>query len=255
MPTIHTCLGVLVGTAVAIANPLPRVRPPDRLYHGPSERGTLAELSEPFDLARCLVENLGNAVREVVGFFGARAVAHALSDSRKEIHRGPLNRGCAMPLGTLGKAGELFHGPCHALVVGSQYLLALCRDRELAALPAAVLLSDQALVGEHRQRRVDHARARRILTARTLLDRLDQVVAMARFLRDELEQQQAQRGTPKQPPSPASPAAWPPWASWSATAKGTAAAERAIGPEWSATAPCCPPHPSPSRPHGLLCRH
>ena len=49
-----------------------------------------------------------------------------------------------------------------------------------------VLLGDQAFVGEHRQRRIDHARARRVVAARTLLHRLDQVVAVARLLGDQL---------------------------------------------------------------------
>src|SRR5690606_11391175 len=96
-------------------------------------------------------------------------------------------------------------------------------DGELAALVLAVLLGDQPFVGEHRQRRVDHAGARRIVPVGEFLHRLDQVVAMARLLGDQLEQDQAQLAPIEHPPAPAPRP--------TATAERTARSERATGTE------------------------
>src|SRR5215218_435921 len=53
-------------------------------------------------------------------------------------------------------------------------------------------LCNQAHVFEHGQRRVDDAGARRIFAAGHFLDRLDQLIAVARLVGDQLEQHQAQ---------------------------------------------------------------
>ena len=68
---------------------------------------------------------------------------------------------------------------------------------------------DQAHVGEHRQRRIDHARARRIFAAGQFLDRADQIITVARFVGDQLEQHEPQfaRAEHPSPTARAQPAA------------------------------------------------
>ena len=61
-------------------------------------------------------------------------------------------------------------------------------DLERLARAFARRFLDQAHVLEQGQRRIDDARARRIFAAGQLLDRADQVVAVARLVGDQLEQ-------------------------------------------------------------------
>ena len=99
---------------------------------------------------------------------------------------------------------------------------------------------DQPHVGKHRQRRIDHARARRIIAPGQLLDRADEVIAVARLVGDQLEQDEPQLARAEHPPPPAAPSPAP------AAAAAKAAVARCIaevevktaGPEV---------HPEPAR--------
>src|SRR4030095_9242125 len=78
-----------------------------------------------------------------------------------------------------------------------------------------LLFRDQAHVLEQGQGRVDHAGARRIFAAGHFLDRLDELIAMARLIDDQLEQYQAELATFENPlllaaAAPPPPAAPPP---------------------------------------------
>src|SRR5687768_11086637 len=73
-------------------------------------------------------------------------------------------------------------------------------------------LDDQAHVLEHRQGRIDDAGARRIMALGHLLDRLDQLIAVARLIGDQLEQHEAKFAALEHPfagpaSAPAAPAA------------------------------------------------
>src|SRR5690606_9863044 len=94
--------------------------------------------------------------------------------------------------GLFGQRIEARHGAIDPLRLFGQHGLARRDDSELAPLIVAILLGDQGLVGQHRERRIDHAGAGRIVPARTLLDSLDEVVTVARLLGDELEQDKPQ---------------------------------------------------------------
>src|SRR5690348_7060929 len=78
----------------------------------------------------------------------------------------------------------------------------------LARALAARLL-DEAHLLEHRQRRIDDARARRIAAAGQFLDRADEVVAVPRLLRNQLQEHQSQLAGFEHPPRPAAAAAAP----------------------------------------------
>src|SRR5947209_10680290 len=84
----------------------------------------------------------------------------------------------------------------------------LVGDLERLSRPLARSFVDQPHVLEQRQRRIDHARAGGIFAVGQILDRSDEVVAVTRFVGDELEQDQPQLATLEHPSrAPAAPAA------------------------------------------------
>ena len=87
-------------------------------------------------------------------------------------------------------------------------------------------LLDQSHVLEQRQRRIDHARTRRIFAAGQLLDRADEVVAVARLVGDQLQQHEPELAAFEHPPR--------------ATAAATTAAPRPRRRSRSGTVPSSP---------------
>ncbi len=90
--------------------------------------------------------------------------------------------------------------------LGFKVRAALVGDGEEFLRAIAARLLDQALLFEHGERRIDHAGARYIETARQLLDRPDEFVAVARLVGDQLEQDQAKLVGIEDPAAPAAPA-------------------------------------------------
>ena len=66
--------------------------------------------------------------------------------------------------------------------------------------PSAGLFVDQSHFAQHRQRRIDDARARRIGAAGAFLDGADQVVAVTGLVGDQFEQHEAQFAAVEHPP-------------------------------------------------------
>ena len=88
----------------------------------------------------------------------------------------------------------------------SRWALAFLGHGKRLARSLGRLFLDQPHVGQHRQRRIDHPRARRIIAAGELLDRADQIIAVARLVGDQLQQDQSKLARSEHPPAPARPA-------------------------------------------------
>src|SRR6185312_9057935 len=80
-------------------------------------------------------------------------------------------------------------------------------DREGFAGAVRRSLFDVAHLVQHGQRRIDDAGARRVDAAAQFLDGADQVVAVARLVGDQLEQDQPQLAGVEDPTAPAAPLA------------------------------------------------
>src|SRR6185503_6561154 len=85
----------------------------------------------------------------------------------------------------------------------AEMLLALGGQGEDLARSLALGFLDQAHVLEHGESRIDDARARRVGAVGHLLDRADEVVAVARLVGDQLQQHQPQFARFEHPPAPA----------------------------------------------------
>ncbi len=101
------------------------------------------------------------------------------------------------------------------------------REQLLGTLGLARL--DQPHIVEQGERRIDHPRARRIGTPGQLFDLTDQIIAVARFVGDQLEQDEPQLAAVEHPP-PAR-AASPAITAFSATASVIATTTEAAMPE------------------------
>src|SRR5207244_5859919 len=103
--------------------------------------------------------------------------------------------------------------------------LALLRDLEGLARAFALRLLDQAHVLQHGEGRIDYAGARRIGAVGQLLDRADQIVAVARLIGDELQEDEPKLAGIEHPPAAAAAAAATAAAPFVSTPLATAAAE------------------------------
>ncbi|SBV36867.1 hypothetical protein STPYR_11797 [uncultured Stenotrophomonas sp.] len=161
-------------------------------------------------------------------FFGPQALAiqqrvfqllHRLAHRRRDGGLGQAPRAVA---------GAGLRGIDH-FAVGVDLFAAGVGDR-IALAAAVVFGGDQAHVLQQCQRRVDHAGAGCIGAVEQLADQLDQLVAVARLLFDQCQQQQAQVAAAQWPARAAIAAAAPASATPAAPRMGAAVAVFAVFP-------------------------
>src|SRR4051812_34844953 len=142
-------------------------------------------LFEPLDPLRGVVEDRRDLVQPVL----VRVVAsHAVPQGGEKVADGTADRRAARLLILFAKAGEAGDQRVDLVLALGEMRLALGRDGEGLARALGRLLLDQPHVLEHGEGRVDDSRARRIGAPGHLLDRADEVVAVARLVRDQLEE-------------------------------------------------------------------
>src|SRR5687768_8662464 len=144
-------------------------------------------LGQAFDLLRGLVEDR----RDLVHHFFVRILAgDAVPERREQAGDRALDRRAA---GLAIVAAELLQADEQGVDLLRMLLemrLAVAGGGEGLARAFALRLLDQPHVLEHRESRVDDPRAGRIGAVADLLDRANQVVAVARLIGDQLKQQQ-----------------------------------------------------------------
>ena len=96
--------------------------------------------SEPFDLPRSLVEDLGDTVGEIIVL---AAFGHALTDGGEQVGRSALDGRGVPPLSMFAERVETLHRAIDLLGLFGEHGFARRRDCELAALVARFLLGDQ----------------------------------------------------------------------------------------------------------------
>src|SRR5262249_47380428 len=145
--------------------------------------------SQPFDLARRLVEDVGHLVQRL----SLHVVAvEAIEQHRAQVLHGPTDGG---DVGAPAGGAELRQARKQRLdlfLLRGELGGAGLGDREWLARPLRRRLLDLSHVLQQGQGRVDHAGARHVAAAAQLFDGPDQLVAMTRLVSDQLEQHQAQ---------------------------------------------------------------
>src|SRR5690606_37591840 len=108
-------------------------------------------------------------------------------------------------------------------------------DREGLARATRTRLGDQVHVLEHGERRVDHPRARRIGAFGQRLDGADEIVAVARLVGDQLQEDEAEFAAVEHPAAPAATMVAAPAAPITPVAPVAAAGAMSPAPAMAAT--------------------
>ena len=146
-------------------------------------------LGRPLDPLRGFVEDIDHFLEQLLV---PALVGDAVAQRGHEVADRPADLGPLAVPPALAAAFQLLDQFVDFLGIFGKVRAALVGRLEHLLRILRLLLGDEAHVLEHGQSRIDDARARRIIAPGHLLDRLDQLVAVARLVGDQLEQHQAQ---------------------------------------------------------------
>src|SRR3569832_314430 len=153
------------------------------------QAGDAAHDLEALDLLGSLVDQRDDLVEHLaIDVAGAQPVdQHLAQIAHRTPHRGG---GGLLPL--LAKRGEPRDQRRHQVPVALKLLRSPLGHGELLARALDLAFLDQAHIVEHGEGGIDHARARGVGAAGQAFDLADQVIAVTRFVGDQLQQHEPQ---------------------------------------------------------------